>query len=113
MDELQLDADGHPLGLTGEESRLTSDYLQVLDLVSRAAQALERGQWTFLKEKAEDLSQAAADLAGSAAKAAEDVTTPRTGSVLAAVTARGWEHRVVRGLHPGPYAQPRDDDPAR
>ncbi|WP_372412568.1 hypothetical protein [Streptomyces luteireticuli] len=113
MDELPLDENGHPVGLTPQESRLASDYTYALDVLSRAARAFEHGQWTHVGEKAEELSQAAQALAASAVKAAEVTPCARTSSVLAAVIARGWRVEAVQRLHPGPYAQPREDDPAR
>ncbi|MEU1824185.1 hypothetical protein ABZ502_17380 [Streptomyces abikoensis] len=108
-----MDDDGHPVGLSPEESRLAADYLAFLDLVSRSARALERGQWTHLQEKAEDLARAAETLAVSAARAGSAATPARTGSVIASITAKGWEHPVVQHLHPGPYGAARPAGGAR
>ncbi|MEV6956109.1 hypothetical protein [Streptomyces sp. NPDC051183] len=112
MDEALLDMSGHPAGLSPEESRLAGDYVHVLDLVSRAAQALEAGSFTHLSEKAQDLSGAAQALAVSAAQAVQAEPSVRTSSVIAAVTARGWRLPAVQALHPGPYgtARPLESD---
>lgn len=107
VDDVLLDGDGHPIGLSPEESRLASDYVYFLDLVSRTALALEHGEWSHLAEKAEDLSRATDALAVSATRADASTPSTRAGSVLAAVTARGWQLQAVQKLHPGPYGAAR------
>ncbi|MFI0742818.1 hypothetical protein ACH4PU_32755 [Streptomyces sp. NPDC021100] len=101
MDDAALDLDGHPAGLSTSEYQLAGVYTQAMSIISRCVLALESGDLRNLSEKAADLALAARELGEAAERAAANGARPS--SVLAAVTARGWQNRAVQQLHPGPY----------
>jgi hypothetical protein len=96
--------------LTTFELRLVEDYLWVLDLVSRCAQGVDRGDWYYLADKAGDLERRArqlAEVAGEIAQAVRDGRPgrPRAQVVRAAVAVHGRHYRAGRLLHPEPGAR--------
>ena len=94
--------------LTDTETRLVEDYLWVLDLVSRCAQGLDGGDWSYLNDKAQDLARRAAQLADTASEIAQATRDQRPGprprreAVRAAVAFHGRHYRAGRLLHPQP-----------
>jgi hypothetical protein len=96
--------------LTTFELRLVEDYLWVLDLVSRCALGVDRGDWYYLADKAGDLERRArqlAEVAGEIAQAVRDGRPgrPRAQVVRAAVAVHGRHYRAGRLLHPEPGAR--------
>lgn len=92
--------------LTPTELRLVEAYVWVLDLVSRCALGVDRGDWYYLWDKAGDLERRAgelAEVAGEVAQAIRDAKRPvRAQAVRAAVAHHGRHYRAGRLLHPGP-----------
>jgi hypothetical protein len=92
--------------LTPTELRLVEAYVWVLDLVSRCALGVDRGDWYYLADKADDLAYRAgqfAEVAGEIAQAVRDGRRrPRAQVVRAAVAVHGRHYRAGRLLHPGP-----------
>jgi hypothetical protein len=76
--------------------------------VSRCAQGLDGGDWSYLNDKAQDLARRAqrlADTAGQIAQAIRDNRPgpwPRSQAVRAAVAFHGRHYRAGRLLHPQP-----------
>jgi|SRR5829696_4354471 len=90
-------------GLTPAELRLVEEYVWVLDLVSRCALGVERGDWFYLYDKAGDLADAAqrlSEVAHDAYQAATQGQGPRTEAIGAAVAWQGRHYRAGRLLHP-------------
>ncbi|SRR6266511_3744522 len=89
-----------PFGrLTAAESRLVGRYVQVLDSVSRCAQAVDHGDWSSLAAKPRQLE----DTAGRLSEAAWQQTgagRPRAQATRAAVAWFGRHYRAGRLLHP-------------
>jgi hypothetical protein len=94
--------------LTDAEIRVAEQYVRVLDLVSRCAQAIDGGNWAYLADKARQLRDAAEGLRWVAAETIEQVRAgsprPRTASIRAAVARWGSGYRAGRLLHPEPEA---------
>jgi len=92
--------------LTDAEIRLAEQYVRVLDFVSRCAQAVEEGNWYYLRDKAHQLQDATSSLARVAAETVEQVSAgtprPRAGVVGWAVAHGGRHFRAGRLLHPEP-----------
>jgi hypothetical protein len=91
--------------LTDTETRLVEDYLWVIDLVSRCAQGLDRGDWHYLHDKAQDLARRAERLADTATEIAQATPDDRPGSrprreAVRAAVAFGGHYRAGRLLHP-------------
>jgi hypothetical protein len=89
--------------LTGTEVRLVEQYLRVLDLVSRCAQAVDGDDWSYLLDKVRQLEYAAehlTDVAHTHWRAIERGRRPRRGAIAAAVAAGGRHYRAARLLHP-------------
>jgi hypothetical protein len=89
--------------LTATEVRLVEQYLRVLDLVSRCAQAVDGDDWWYLLDKARQLEYAAehlTDVAQTHWQAIERSRRPRRGAIAAAVAAGGRHYRAARLLHP-------------
>jgi hypothetical protein len=91
--------------LTATELRLVERHVWVLDLVSRCAQGIDRGDWYYLWDKAADLERRAGELAEVAGEIAQAVRDgrpgrPRAQVVRAAVAVHGRHYRAVRLLHP-------------
>ncbi len=87
-------------GLTTTETRLAEQYVSVLDYVSRCAQAIERGDWFYLHDKAGALADEAERLAAIAREAHAGPRRPRAPAVRAAVAWFGRHYRAARLLHP-------------
>jgi hypothetical protein len=87
-------------GLTTTETRLVEQYVSVLDYVSRCAQAIERGDWFYLHDKAGSLAFQAERLAAIAREAYDAPRRPRKPAVQAAVAWFGRHYRAARLLHP-------------
>jgi hypothetical protein len=89
---------------TDAEIRLAEQYVRVLDLTSRCAQAIEGGDWFYLADKAAQLNDAANGLARVAGQTWEQVCAggprPRPEVVRAAVAHHGRHYRAGRLLHP-------------
>jgi hypothetical protein len=90
----------HRGGLTTTETRLVEQYVSVLDYVSRCAQAIERGDWFYLHDKADALAFQAERLAAIAHEAYQAPRRPRVQAVRAAVAWFGRHYRAARLLHP-------------
>jgi hypothetical protein len=89
--------------LTHTEERLAGQYVRVLDFVSRCAQAIDEGNWHYLREKASQLADAAEQLdtvATQAWTATQAGQRPRRDHVRAAVADWGRHYRAGRLLHP-------------
>ena len=89
--------------LTGTEVRLVEQYLCVLDLVSRCAQAVDTDDWSYLLDKARQLHYAAehlTDVAQTHWQAIEQGRRPHRGAIAAAVALHGHHYRAARLLHP-------------
>ena len=89
--------------LTGPEVRLVEQYLRVLDLVSRCAQAVDGDDWWYLLDKARQLHYAAehlTDVTQAHWKAIEQGRRPRQGAIAAAVALHRRHYRAARLLHP-------------
>jgi hypothetical protein len=99
-----MTAPGPRGGLTPTELRLVERYVWVLDLVSRCAQGIDRGDWYYLWDKAAALERRAgelAEVAGEIAQATRDGRRrPRAQVVRAAVAHYGRHYRAGRLLHP-------------
>ena len=93
-----------PTGLTDAEERLAEQYVRVLDFVSRCAQAIDAGNWHYLRDKAGQLESAAGQLARVAGQTWQEIDAgkprPRTEAVRAAVAQAGHHYRAGRLLHP-------------
>ena len=63
--------------LTTTEVRLVEQYVSVLDYVSRCAQAIDRGDWFYLYDKAGTLADEAERLAEIAREAYDAPRRPR------------------------------------
>jgi hypothetical protein len=87
-------------GLTSTELRLVERYVWVLDLVSRCAQGIDRGDWYYLWDKAADLERRAGELAEIAQAVRDGRRRPRAQVVRAAVAHHGRHYRAGRLLHP-------------
>jgi hypothetical protein len=89
--------------LTATEVRVVEQYLRVLDLVSRCAQAVDGDDWCYLLDKARQLQYAAehlTDVAHTRWKTVERGRRPRRGAIAAAVATGGRHYRAARLLHP-------------
>jgi 3-methyladenine DNA glycosylase AlkD len=89
--------------LTSTEVRLVEQYLRVLDLVSRCAQAVDGYDWWYLLDKTRQLQYAAehlTDVAQTHWQAIEQGRRPRRGAIAAAVATGGRHYRAARLLHP-------------
>ena len=99
-----MTAAAQPGRLTNVEIRLVERYVGVLDFVSRCAEAIDRGDWFYLADKAGELQYVAgrlAEVAGEAHDAApRRAEAARTGMVRAAVVRHGGLYRAGRLLHP-------------
>jgi hypothetical protein len=94
-------------GLPSNELRLVEGYVWVLDFVSRCALGLDRADWFYLYDKANELQRAAGQLAEVAHQAYQASTQgqgPRPEAVRTAVAWHGRHYRAGRLLHP---AKPR------
>jgi hypothetical protein len=97
---------GHDMtdDLTSIETRLAERYVSVLDFVSRCALAVDEGNWHYLWDKADQLTDAAGRLRAVAEENWQQVaaggTRPRTAAVTAAVAYWGRHYRAGRLLHP-------------
>ena len=93
-----------PRRLTDAEVRLAEQYVSVLDFVSRCAQAIDRGDWFYLYDKAGQLEGAAGRLAEIAGETWHEISAgkprPRTEAMRAAVAWFGRHYRAARLLHP-------------
>jgi len=90
-------------GLTPAELRLVEEYAWVLDFVSRCALGVDRADWFYLYDKADELQRAAGHLAELAYEAYQAHTQghgPRPEAVRAAVAWHGRHYRAGRLLHP-------------
>jgi hypothetical protein len=91
--------------MTPTELRLVEEYVWTLDLVSRCAMGVDRGDWFYLFDKAGERAAAAQrlrELAHEAYQASTQGHGPRPEVVGAAVTWHGRHYRAARLLHPGP-----------
>jgi len=91
--------------LTDTEVRVAEQYVSVLDFVSRCAQAIDEGNWYYLKDKASQLAYAAerlVEVAGEAYQQAarQQTRSPRAEVVRQAVAWFGRHYRAARLLHP-------------
>ena len=90
--------------LTDAEIRLAEQYVSVLDFVSRCAQAIDHGDWSYLYDKASELEHAAGRLAKVAGETWQETDAgkprPRKDAVRAAVADYGRYYRAARLLHP-------------
>jgi hypothetical protein len=90
--------------LTTIETRLVESYVWVLDLLSRCAQGVDAGDWSYLADKTGDLERRAGELAEVAGEIAHAVRDgrhrPRGQVVRAAVAHHGRHYRAGRLLHP-------------
>src|SRR6266704_2630596 len=102
-----------PRRLTEVEARLAERYVGVLDLVSRCAQAVERGDWLYVCDKATALEVAAGRLAEADGKAYAawyaDRGAVRAQVVRAAVAHQGRHCLAGRLLHPDQPLQPEPE----
>jgi hypothetical protein len=89
-------------GLTSLEARLVEQYVNVLDYVSRCAQAIDSGDWFYLHDKAGALAYQAQRLSTTARDAFDAPRRPRVPAVRAAVAWFGRHYRAARLLHPDP-----------
>ena len=89
-------------GLTSIEARLVEQYVSVLDYVSRCAQAIYGGDWSYLHDKAGALADQAQRLSQIAREAYDAPRRPRVPAVRAAVAWFGRHYRAARLLHPDP-----------
>jgi hypothetical protein len=90
-------------GLTSNELRLVEDYVWVLDYVSRCALGVDRADWFYLYDKANELQRAAgrlAEVAHAAYQASTEGHGPRPEAVRAVVAWQGRHYRAGRLLHP-------------
>jgi hypothetical protein len=89
---------------TDAEIRLAEQYVRVLDLTSRCAQAIDHGDWFYLADKATQLNDATGGLARVAGQTWEQISAgqprPRTEVVRAEVAHHGRHYRAGRLLHP-------------
>jgi len=100
-----------PERLTEVEARLAERHVGLLDLVSRCAQAVERGDWFYLCDKATALEVAAGGLAEAAGKAYAAWYADR-GAVRAQVVRAAVAHQGPP-LPGRSAAAPRPAPPAR
>jgi hypothetical protein len=93
-----------PRRLTDAEVRLAEQYVSVLDFVSRCAQAIDAGNWHYLRDKARQLEYAAERLTDIATEAWKEIDAggprPHTEAVRSAVAHFGRHYRAARLLHP-------------
>jgi hypothetical protein len=93
-----------PPRLSDAEIRLVEQYVSVLDFESRCAQAIDRGDWFYLCDKAGQLEDAAGRLARITGETWQEISAgkprPRTEAIRAAVAYFGRHYRVARLLHP-------------
>src|SRR6266545_3706759 len=94
----------HPRRLSDVKVRLAEAYVSVLDFVSRCAQAIDAGNWQYLRDKARQLEYAAERLTDIATETWKEIDAggpwPRTEAVRAAVAHYGRHYRAARLLHP-------------
>ena len=96
----------HHSGLTTPETRLVEQYVSVLDYISRCAQAIDHGDWFYLRDwfylhdKAGHLADQAQRLSAIARQAYDAPRRPRKEAVRAAVAWFGRHYRAARLLHP-------------
>jgi hypothetical protein len=97
-----------PGRLSDTEVRLAEQYVSMLDFVSRCAQAIDAGNWHYLRDKARQLEYAAERLTDIATETWNEIDAggprPRTEAMRAAVAWFGRHYRAARLLHP---AEPR------
>ena len=90
--------------LTNMEECLASQYVSVLDFVSRCTHAIECGDWYYLNDKAHQLEDATQNLARIAGEIEKEIRAdgprPRTAVVRGAVAHWGRHYRAARLLHP-------------
>jgi hypothetical protein len=90
--------------LNDTETRLVERYVWVLDLMGRVAQGVDRGDWYYLADKADDLRARAeklAEVAEEIQKAVRDGKRPvRPEAVHVGVAYYGRHYRAGRLLHP-------------
>jgi hypothetical protein len=100
-------------GLTTTETRLVEEYVWVLDFLSRCALGVERADWFYLADKADQLADRAgrlAEVAQEVYRAASQGHRPRHQLVRAAIAYHGRHYRAGRLLHPlDPPAQHGED----
>jgi hypothetical protein len=94
---------------TDAEIVLAEQYLPVLDFVSRAAQAVDEGNWRYLWDKLAQLRHAVARLEdhlstdpGAEGERGFRAPPVRPAAVRAAVAQYGRPYRAARLLHPEP-----------
>jgi hypothetical protein len=99
-----MSAPATPTSPTDAEIRLVEQYVRVLDFVSRCAQAIDHGDWYYLRHKAAQLQNAADGLARVAGETWEAIDAgdprPRAEVVAAEVAYHGRHYRAGRLLHP-------------
>ena len=89
--------------LTDLEMRLVEEYVWVLDFLSRCALGIDRADWFYLHDKANQLAAAAgrlSEVAREVYQAANQGHPPRREVVRAAVAVHGRHYRAGRLLHP-------------
>jgi hypothetical protein len=95
--------------LTDAEVRLAEQYVSVLDYVSRCAQAIDGGNWSYLHDKADALAYAAERLVKVTGEITRDARrqapVPRGAAVREAVAWFGRHYRAARLLHPAEQAR--------
>jgi hypothetical protein len=100
---------------TDAEIRLVEQYVRVLDLTSRCAQAIEGGDWFYLADKTAQLNDATGGLARVAGETWEHVSAggprPRAEVVHAEVAYHGRHYRAGRLLHPDQPTPPGGERP--
>src|SRR5918994_3222240 len=92
--------------LTPTEVRLVEQYVSVLDYISRCAQAIDHGDWFYLRDwfylhdKAGHLADQAERLSAIAREAYDAPRPLRVPAVRAAVAWFRRPYRAARLLHP-------------
>lgn len=85
---------------TADERRIAERYLQVLDHLSRCADAVRHGDWDKLDSLARSLSQSADLLADAVHTQQDPVTAPRAATVVDIVARHAGDCDAARILHP-------------
>jgi hypothetical protein len=83
-----------------DEHRIAERYLQVLDHLSRCADAVRHGDWDKLDALARTLARSADQLADAVHEQLEPATSPRAAVVLDIVVELSGNCEAARLLHP-------------
>jgi hypothetical protein len=83
-----------------DERRIAERYLQVLDHLSRCADAVRHGDWDKLDTLAQSLSHGADRLAEAVREQHDPATSPRAAVVVDLVAGHGGDCEAARMLHP-------------